>query len=996
MMMRKHINQIHTAVTVRKKRKKRSAEEEAEEKRLIKEAKQNVARHATAWVENVPYHGKKLLQERFKEFGKVLSVTVHSRGEAEGEHAAVKHAARAGWDKSSAVRGMRLMLAPGLQLPKVTWALVSFEDPASVKAAVTAAESPFGVVLMSGGTRYKLEIQDSHLMRGLDEDDVQELAIMWRVQKKEIASAVKIQAAFRGRAIRQIGVLAASTADSPDKGADEKPAPSSRSSTKHKQPASAVTAAATGAVRAPRAERGNQAPAPAPAPAPSAASADAVADAQAMAAKFAAARAEQEAAARREAEKAAELERGDEEEQPQDDAQVAEIVPAGDPAGVRVGDHEFDKQELTTDLRVTANSLFVGKLSGQRFRSAARAVRSQDEDDDDEEEEERPEGSGGVVASPKRRRQRKPLVDMAPPGLAPEEVSVGMLVKVIGSLTSKGVIIALSDNRTRVRVDLSSSGDPTPRWFECNSRTLKFGLEATVSESLLGCFARAEGLLGIVMEPDDGEGGAVLRLPDGSLRTVAASAVKRARPSVAVLAEHWWEQGGHARVGERIGVILHPPVGSKVAAEGKRVRMLWSDGSRSYISDETIETKHLRPVWKVAESRRIVSGWASVGGWVRHGEEGRLGVVCQNTFSSPDPAKLVQVRWADGGSENVAGGPDRWHAGQAPASLRPVCPSKEEVAREWWGVGAIGRRGKRLGMVIKDAADVRASSPPPTAEVEGGGEEDEEDAGQVKLIWADGSPSGGKWRKGEPRGTVSVLSLRPVFEAAEIAAAVAGWCRPAAWVRHDGRLCEVLSEMDPIDNSVKIRYAGPPRHAQWTRRPSSPTTCSAWVAELSPATVENFPLWCWDTSTGPPKLPRQRRASPARSRPRSAVDVGRLSPPDTKVKIKGKLNMYRWPKGPEEQPLAETMPELLDDETLEEWEWEDDETREAREMQELEAEAKEAEEWLEQMRKTLAEQEAEALRLAEEERKAEEKRQKEAAEKAKLDKVEFDRLMMGM
>ena len=120
-----------------------------------------------------------------------------------------------------------------------------------------------------------------------------------------------------------------------------------------------------------------------------------------------------------------------------------------------------------------------------------------------------------------------------------------------------------------------------------------------------------------------------------------------------------------------------------------------------------------------------------------------------------------------------------------------------------------------------------------------------------------------------------------------------------------------------------------------------------------------------------------------------------MSPPDTKVKIEGKLNMYRWPKG-EEQPLAETMPELLDDETLEEWEWEDDETREAREMQELEAEAKEAEEWLEQMRKTLAEQEAEALRLAEEERKAEEKRQKEAAEKAKLDKVEFDRLMMGM
>ena len=52
MMMRKHINQIHTAVTVRKKRKKRSAEEEAEEKRLIKEAKQNVARHATAWYED--------------------------------------------------------------------------------------------------------------------------------------------------------------------------------------------------------------------------------------------------------------------------------------------------------------------------------------------------------------------------------------------------------------------------------------------------------------------------------------------------------------------------------------------------------------------------------------------------------------------------------------------------------------------------------------------------------------------------------------------------------------------------------------------------------------------------------------------------------------------------------------------------------------------------------------------------------------------------------
>ena len=52
----------------------------------------------------------------------------------------------------------------------------------------------------------------------------------------------------------------------------------------------------------------------------------------------------------------------------------------------------------------------------------------EDEDDDDEEEEERPDGSGGVVASPKRRRKKKPLVDMAPPGLAPEEVSVGMLV----------------------------------------------------------------------------------------------------------------------------------------------------------------------------------------------------------------------------------------------------------------------------------------------------------------------------------------------------------------------------------------------------------------------------------------------------------------------------------------------------------------------------------------------------------------------------------------
>lgn len=223
---------------------------------------------------------------------------------------------------------------------------------------------------------------------------------------------------------------------------------------------------------------------------------------------------------------------------------------------------------------------------------------------------------------------------------------------------------------------------------------------------------------------------------------------------------------------ERLGVIMTPLRVSKVSSELPRVRMLWTD--TGMLSDSSIETSMLEPVWKVSDSQRIVRGWCKVGSWVRceipseEGEVGdandhhdgdhsrsRLGVVCAHTFMTHDPAKLIGVRWADGGSDNIPGTPERWTIGQGPATLSPCRLSKgaeprcwpwvlseDEIAEEWWRIGSIAMKGNRRGMVVR-AAEIEVGDP------EMG--EDEDEAAYVKVVWSDGAPSGGKWRNGLPR-----------------------------------------------------------------------------------------------------------------------------------------------------------------------------------------------------------------------------------------------------
>ena len=593
-----------------------------------------------------------------------------------------------------------------------------------------------------------------------------------------------------------------------------------------------------------------------------------------------------------------------------------------------------------------------------------------------------------AAAAKERRRKKKMQIDMAPTGLTPEEVQVGMLVKVIGDLTAKGVV--LEHRKTRLRVDFSSTGGPPSKWIECNLKTLLFDLEPGKSEQITGAWARSDEYLGIVVEADDGEGHSTLRLGDGSHVTVAKETVKRARPSPKVLVESFWERGSHARVKgadghERLGVIMTPLRQSKVSSELPRVRMLWTDTGA--LSDSTIETSMLEPVWKVTESRRIVRGWCKVGSWVRFEsprEEGededaddhsrsRLGVVCAHTFSTHDPAKLVEVRWADGGSDNIPGTPERWSVGQGPGTLSPCWLSKgneprcwpwvlseDEIAREWWRIGSVAMQGSRLGMVVR------------AAEMELGDPEMGEDEGEevyVKVIWSDGVPSGGKWRHGMPRGSVSVTALKPAYSDEDVAAAVVGWCRPAAFVRHYGQLCEVLSYIDTTDNSVQIRYAGPAKANRATvSTRNTPGAGTAWVAELTPAQVEGFPLWVWDTSVAEPVFQIADKTGPGQTRPSTAGTLGSRDhrgfdfgpgrieeevPEPPRLRLPGKLNIYVGADHPRydravrasSPPPEEAPPAMM---------LENDD-----EMSAMAAEAREAQEWLASLRKMLADEDDE-------------------------------------
>ena len=60
----------------------------------------------------------------------------------------------------------------------------------------------------------------------------------------------------------------------------------------------------------------------------------------------------------------------------------------------------------------------------------------------------------------------------------------------------------------------------------------------------------------------------------------------------------------------------------------------------------------------------------------------RLAVITGSNMGKPDPAKVVGLRWADGGNDNAAAGPERWQMGLAPATLQPARPTSGELSAE--------------------------------------------------------------------------------------------------------------------------------------------------------------------------------------------------------------------------------------------------------------------------------------------------------------------------
>lgn len=1059
MMLHHHVQAVKGAKAKRKNKVIKQLESgQLKAARLV--VKQDIAKNNTVWVTGIlaQRSPQQLLEEKFSEFGTVVSVTVQSK-----------------WTRPDQVGSTAAGKAPpdaAADDARDGWALVSFSTASAMASAVQAAASAAGLSITDdSGLTFQVDVQDARTIRELeDEDDLGELALMWREQKRQISSAVKIQAMVRGRNSRKkllesVGQTAGaalvqerlkqgkaiggrsreksikatksaklSVANLQKQARNTAPVPASAVADWVKTTASGTTsvAAAAGSRGLPsaasveggtdRKERDSTAPAAEAggSRAQNRSKDDRPSSAAKRAAILAAQKKAAEMAAAANAAAAAEQRQVRQQQKPPQ-SEVAARPATGESIGVRIGDHEYLSTELNSQLRVGKHRTF--KLTGKRFASASRAVRA--------DYDEVPADVGGVGSDGKaaggsddrrlagrkstvardgaelRAQKKKMLLDMAPQGLSPAEISVGMLVKVIGDLTAKGIVV--EHRKTRVRVDFSSTGGPSSKWIECNLKTLLFNLEPGKSEQLVGSWARSGEMLGIVVATGD-DGTATLRLGDGTQRVVPAETIKRARPTAAVLAENFWEQGSHARVGERLGVIMSPLSASKVASEGKRVRMLWTE--TGLLSDSTIETSQLEPVWKVEESRRIVRGWCRVGSFVRcihskrascsnsaeAGNVSRLSVVCAHTFASDDPAKLVEVRWADGGSDNIPGTPDRWVMGLGPAALTPCRPSQDEVAREWWRVGSIAKHGhSRLGMVVR-AAQIENRDPDTGEEVidaacVGAGDAD----AYVKVIWSDGTPSGGKWKRGLPRGSVNVTALKPAYSDEDVAAAVEGWCRPAAFVRHFGQLCEVLSHIDITDNSVQIRYAGPAKaNRGMVSTRTTPGSGTAWVAELTPARVEGFPLWVWDTSQAVELSPaavdveRERlrlRGGVHGNRPPTADSVlsgrssvgmardhrgfdygeGRIEMVEEKARLKlpGKLNMYVGQDHPRyDKAVRATLSAQAGGNTREEEQaapasvmmLEDDE-----ELSAMAAEAREAQEWLANMRKMLAEEERERV-----------------------------------
>ncbi len=1042
MMLHHHVQAVKGAKGKRRNKVVQKLEsDQLKAARLV--VKQDIAKNNTVWVTGILTRAspQRLLKERFSEFGNVVSVTVQSKWAQQGQQGAgdERLTSDATADDDDGRDG---------------WALVSFSTGSAMQAAVEVAASVAGLSITDdSGLTYQLDVQDAKTIQGLeDEDDLGELAVMWREQKRQISCAVKIQAVVRGRNSRNklkrgignaAGAVLVQERLKNGKEATGRPRGKSTKSNKsatlslanlQKQQTDGTnserplasdvadwvkkTVSGTASVAAAAGDRGlprkdSSARAADAGVGGSAAPSQPQQDRPVSAAKQAAIVAAQKKAAEMTAaaNAAAAVEQRQTLQRQRQPEGTDTVIRQGvaKSTGVQIGDHEYLNTELTSQLRVGKHRTF--KLTGKRFASASRAVRAEHDASEPAGDGLQPASGSGETRqttrelsakereAAERRAKKKILLDMAPKGLSPTEISVGMLVKVIGDLTAKGVVV--EHRKTRVRVDFSSTGGPSSKWIECNLKTLLFNLEPGKSEQLIGSWARSDELLGIVVATGD-ERTATLRLGDGTQRVVPAESVKRARPTAAVLAENFWERGSHARVGERVGVIISPLTASKVASEGKRVRMLWSE--TGLLSDSTIETSELEPVWKVKESRRIVRGWCKVGSFVRcidsdrvsdnsakSAKPPRLGVVCAHTFASDDPAKLVEVRWADGGSDNIPGAPDRWTIGLGPAALMPSRPSQEEVAREWWRVGSIARHGRsRLGMVVR-AAEIENRDPDTGEEVADVGTG--EVGAYVKVIWSDGTPSGGKWKRGLPRGSVNVATLKPAYSDEDVAAAVDGWCRPAAFVRHFGQLCEVLSHIDTTDNSVQIRYAGPAKANRGivTTR-TTPGSGTAWVAELTPARPEGFPLWVWDTSEDAELSPaaadaeRERsrlRSGPHANRPSTAGSVlsgrssvgmardhrgfdygeGRIEMVDEKARLKlpGKLNMFVGEDHPRyDKAVRASLSSQNPGENREDKQavpppvmmLEDDE-----ELSAMAAEAREAQRWLANMRKMLAEEE---------------------------------------
>lgn len=213
---------------------------------------------------------------------------------------------------------------------------------------------------------------------------------------------------------------------------------------------------------------------------------------------------------------------------------------------------------------------------------------------------------------------------------------------------------------------------------------------------------------------------------------------------------------------------------------------------------------------------------------------------------------------------------------------------------------------------------------------------------------------------------MSVTAIKPAYTDEDVAAAVVGWCRPAAFVRHHGQLCEVLSYIDTTDNSVQIRYAGPAKANRATvSTRNTPGAGTAWVAELSPATQPGS-VWVWDTSKAEPVFQIADTTGPGQTRPSTAGTLGSRDhrgfdfgpgrieeevPEPPRLRLPGKLNIYvgadhphydravRASSRPPEQEEPPAVAMLKNDD----------------EMSAMAAEAREAQEWLATMRAMLAE-----------------------------------------